>query len=233
MARLFDILKELLDRIKEDNPFGLVLKGGTALAVHHLPGHRDSEDLDFDAPIDLRPRNAAIVKYLEERLEMLRSDGIIAAYEIPKAVFASTNRFHMTVVLMTHKRFQTKVDLTYTPMPERFEMEGRLRFYTTERMLVDKLLTFASRGGLKDLYDIRMLLEKVDAGSFKEPLKLATLVDKALEECSVEGTVATYRRELRDADLKFHHLKESGIDAFVARTVRDLRTFRNELMKTS
>jgi predicted nucleotidyltransferase component of viral defense system len=231
MVRLFDVLKALLDRMKEDNPFGLVLKGGTALAVHHLPGHRESEDLDFDAPIELRQRNAEIVKYFKERLEGLRRDGVLTGYEIPKAVFASTDRFHMTVLLAAHVRFQTKMDLTYRPMPDELETDGQLRFYTSERMLVDKLLTFASRGGLKDLYDLSMLLEKVKAGSYREPAKLAGLVDRTIERCNASGMVADYGRELRHADLRFRYLKESGVEAFVARTARNLRRFRNELMK--
>ena len=50
MTRILEILDRFLDGVRGNNPFRLVLKGGTALSLHHLPGHRESEDLDFDAP---------------------------------------------------------------------------------------------------------------------------------------------------------------------------------------
>jgi len=231
MVRLIDILEELVDGIREDNPFGLVLKGGTALAIHHLPGHRESEDLDFDISIELRPRNSEIVGYLKERLEGLKADGMIEGFETPKAGFASTDRYHMTVLLQTQVRYQTKIDLNYRSMPQDFEKEGQLRFYTSERMFVDKLLTFASRGALKDFYDVSMLLDNVMVKSFSGPEKLAGLVDTVIVKCSDRGMVTLFKRELRATDLRFRHLKESGVEYFVTRSLRNLRRFRNELKR--
>jgi predicted nucleotidyltransferase component of viral defense system len=231
MARLIDILDKFLDGVRADNPFGLVLKGGTALAIHHLPGHRESEDLDFDVPISFRPRNAEVENHIKGRLEKLKADDVINGFEIPKAVFASTDRFHMTVIIRTHVRYQTKIDLNYRVMPEDFEMDGQLRFYTSERMLVDKLLTFSSRGALKDFYDISLLLDKVKAGSFKEPRKIAGLVDAVVEKASGQGLTNEFKQELRATDLRFHHLKENGVESFVTRTIRNLRQFRNKLAK--
>lgn len=229
MARLIDILDKFLDGLREENPFGLVLKGGTALSVHHLPGHRESEDLDFDVPIAFRPRNSEVASHIKDRLERLRAAGVIEGFEVPKAGFASTDRYHMTVIVRTHARYQTKIDLNYRSMPEAFEMEGRLRFYTAERMLVDKLLTFSSRGALKDFYDISLLVDRVKVDAFPEPRKLAGLVDAVIARCSDSGTVVDFKQELRSTDLRFRHLKESGVDAFVARALRNLRKFKNEL----
>lgn len=231
MVRLIDILEKLVEGMREDNPFGLVLKGGTALAIHHLPGHRESEDLDFDVPIEFRPRNSEVVGYLKDRLERLMDGGTIEGFEIPKAVFASTDRYHMTVILKTHVRYQTKMDLNYRPMPDDLELEGQLRFYTSERTLVDKLLTFASRGGLKDFYDISMLLDRVRAESFKEQGKVAKLVDVVLEKCANGVLVTKFKQELMTTDLKFRNLKDAGVESFVTRTLRNLRRFRNELAK--
>jgi len=231
MARLIHILGKFLDGVREDNPFRLVLKGGTALAIHHLPGHRESEDLDFDVPISFRPRNAEVENHIKGRLEKLKADGVINGFEIPKAVFASTDRFHMTVIIRTHVRYQTKIDLNYRVMPEDFEMEGQLRFYTPERMLVDKLLTFSSRGALKDFYDISLLLDIAKAGSFKEPGRIAGLVDAVVEKASGQGLTNEFKQELRATDLRFHHLKENAVEFFVARTIRNLRQFRNKLAK--
>jgi hypothetical protein len=98
-------------------------------------------------------------------------------------------------------------------------------------MFVDKLLTFASRGALKDFYDVSLLLDRVKAKSFKSPEKLAGLVDTVIEKCSDRSMVTKLREELRATDLRFRHLKESGVESFVARTLRNLRTFKNELMK--
>jgi len=231
MARLIDILDKFLDGVRKDNPYGLVLKGGTALAVHHLPGHRESEDLDFDVPMTFRPRNQEVANYIKDRLDKLKATGVIEAFELPKAVFASTDRYHMTVIVRTHTRYQTKIDLNYRTMPVDFEMEGQLRFYTSERMLVDKLLTFSSRGALKDFYDISLLLDKAKADSFKEPKKIAGLIDAVIEKGSGQGLTDEFIHELRATDLRFHNLKENGVGSFVARTIRNLRTFRNELVK--
>jgi hypothetical protein len=231
MARLIDILDKFLDGVREDNPFGLVLKGGTALATHHLPGHRESEDLDFDVPMIHRPSNQEVANYIRAGLDKLKTAGAINGFEIPKAVFASTDRYHMTVILWTHVRYQTKIDLNYRVLPDDFEMERQLRFYTSKRMFVDKLLTFSSRGALKDFYDISLLLDKMKPGSFTEPGKIAGLVDAVIEKSSVQGLIGEYKQELRATDLRFHHLKENGVDSFVARTIRNLRKFRNELVK--
>jgi len=231
MVRLIEILDKFLDGLREDNPFGLVLKGGTAQTIHHLPGHRESEDLDFDVPIALRPRNLEIANSIKDRLERLMAAGVIEGFEIPKAGFASTDRYHMTAIVRTHARYQTKIDLDYRVMPEAFEMEGRLRFYTPERMLVDKLLTFSSRGALKDFYDISLLADRVKVDTFTEPRKVAGLVDSVIAKCSDPAAVVDFKKELRATDLRFRHLKESGVESFVSRTLRNLRKFSNELAK--
>ena len=48
MTRILEILKEFLEEVEKENPFNLVLKGGTALSLYYLNHHRESEDLDFD-----------------------------------------------------------------------------------------------------------------------------------------------------------------------------------------
>ena len=45
-----DIIKQIIHKMTLSNPFEMILKGGTALAYHHLDWHRESEDLDLDAP---------------------------------------------------------------------------------------------------------------------------------------------------------------------------------------
>ena len=68
MVRILEILDKMLDKIRADNPYGLVLKGGTSLALHHLKGHRESEDLDFD--VDERKRDE-VEKIIEVPLSHL------------------------------------------------------------------------------------------------------------------------------------------------------------------
>ena len=180
----------------------------------------------------MRPRNPKIVRYIRGVLDKMKADGVISGYGIPKAVFASTGRFRMKVALMTHVDCQTKVDLTYTPMPDGFDMDGRLRFYTSDRMLVDRLLTFAARGELKDFHDISLLLEKVDAASSKEPARLADLVEEVIRRSSAKGILADFRAQMRATDLRFRLLRESGVDSFVTGTLRALRRFKNELARS-
>ena len=71
------------------------------------------------------------------------------------------------LTLVTHKKLRTKVDLNFIPDTPELVMRGQLGFYTAERMLVTKFMTFTGRGELKDLYDIAHLLRTVKASSFK------------------------------------------------------------------
>ena len=49
MTIILTILEEFVKEIEKDNPYKLVIKGGTALSLFYLNHHRESEDLDFDA----------------------------------------------------------------------------------------------------------------------------------------------------------------------------------------
>jgi predicted nucleotidyltransferase component of viral defense system len=231
MARLIDILKELIGEMRKDNPFGLVLKGGTALAVHHLPGHRESEDLDFDVPIEHRRRCSEVVRHIKGLLEELKVKGVVVEFEVAKEGFAATDRYHISVVLVTHRRYRTKIDLNFTEMTGDLETEGGLRFYSSERMLVDKMLTFSSRHDLKDFYDISKLVAKVDIKEFKEPGKVAALVDAVVKTAGTTDMIKGFSKTLEETDLRFRDLKPSSIGPFVKKTVRDLQRFRNQLLK--
>ena len=226
-----DILELVLAEIKRDNPFAFILKGGTALSVHHLERHRESEDLDFDIPLEFKAQSNKIVDYLKAILGGLVSKGFIESYKIGKEGFSSTDRYHMNIIVMTHRPYQTKFDLSFTEISGELEKEGELYFYTTRRMFVSKLLTFSSRENLKDFFDIHYLLKKVRPMDFSEPSKLADLIDRVIARCDEHALTKVFKETLRNLDLRFKNLKEKNLDDFVERTLRGLKSFRNELRR--
>lgn len=233
VVRILVILDKVLDELRRSNPYDLVLKGGTALAIHHLNDHRESEDLDFDVDQRYFGEAEQISVYLAGILDSLVHRGFLQSYTIRKKGFASTNRYHMNLTLETHKQFYSKIDIEFTDLPDDLEYEGELGFYRLERMLVGKLLAFVSRKELKDIYDISYLLKKVEASSFDKPDKLANLVNSVIEILGDSELIRSYRSVLGNIDLRFHSLKERNVHSFIERTVKALRIFMNELKKRS
>ncbi len=231
MVRILEILDTILDEIRRDNPYGLVLKGGTALAFHHLKKHRESEDLDFDVDEKYSNKAGDIAKYITQILEKLVNEGTMKSYAIRKMGMASTNRFHMNITLTSYKQFHTKIDLDFVEFPENLEFEGELGFYSTERMFVAKLLTFESRKELKDLYDISHLVRIVEPGSFEKKRKLGALVERVIGIMKIGDLESSYGKLLGNIDLRFKNLKEKNVGPFLVKTERVLRKFRNELLK--
>ena len=231
MTRIIDILELIVDEIKKDNPYHLVLKGGTALAFHHLARHRESEDLDFDIPRQYDSLNKQIVEFLMAILSRLKADGKIEDFKIRKEGFSSTDRYHMNIIIITHRAFQTKFDLSYTEMPDDLETEGELYFYTAQRMFVSKLLTFCSRQNLKDFFDIHHLLRKVEPDEFNNPIKIAELIDRVITQCERKALNNNFKLAMRNLDLRFTNLKERDLGSFVEKTIKELKAFRNELRR--
>ncbi len=231
MARILEILDSMLDEIRKSNPYGLVLKGGTALALHHAKGHRESEDLDFDAAVKYLKRVGEIESYLVDIFDETVRKGTLRGYEIKKKGFASTDRYHMNMVLHTHKPNRTKIDLDFVELPGNLEYEGELGFYTSQRMLVGKLLTYESRKELKDIFDIAHLVRLVREEDFGEREKVAELVERTIEITGDEALVDSYGKLLSSIDLRFKNLRRSDVRAFLKRTRRELRISRNQLLK--
>jgi predicted nucleotidyltransferase component of viral defense system len=231
MTRIMDVLDLVVDKLRKDNPYGLVLKGGTSLAIHHTPKHRESEDLDFDVDIKKKGQAEEIALSIEAILQELMGSGIITKYRVTKKGMAATDRYHMNLIIETYKPFQTKMDFDFVNISQNLEYEGKLGFYTKERMFVAKLMTFVSRRELKDIYDISYLLKVVEPGSFPEAEKLAILIEKAVNTANNGELVASYRKTLRNLDVRFKNLSEGKVSDFMNSTIRQLRAFRNELMK--
>jgi len=232
VARIMDILELMLDEIKKDNPYGLVLKGGTALALHHLLRHRESEDLDFDVPLQHLPESELVSTYLKAILLKLKSDGRISNFQIRKEGFSSKAVFHMNLVVTTHRQYLTKFDLSFLEVPPEIELDGKLGFYTAKRMLVMKLLTFVSRENLKDLFDIYHLLRTVKPSELQESNKVADLVDKVIDICEQPDLIRIFKRTLENIDLHFQDLKEKNLSTFIERTIKALKAFRNQLRRS-
>jgi len=231
MPRIIEILETILEYIKEDNPFGLVLKGGTALALHHLPKHRESEDLDFDVPIAFREDYNKVVKYIEDILSRVKKEGVVEEITVRKKGFASTDRYHFNILIRTHLTYQSKIDLDFVELPEDIEKDGELGFYSNEYMLVSKIETFAARREIKDLYDIYHLLRKVRVKRIEKPNEVANIIDEIFESFEEDEMVKSYKNTLRNIDLRFRDLKEANLDPFVKKVSRNLKRFRNELRK--
>ena len=109
--------------------------------------------------------------------------------------------------------------------------EGELCFYTVERMLVSKLITYANRREFKDFYDIAFLMKKTDPHVFSEPAKVAGLVETVIDLTDTDELAASYTRAFRNIDLRFKHLREKDVGPFVNRSLRELRRYKNELGK--
>lgn len=230
MAKTIDLLNRYLDVVRMNNPYKLVLKGGTALAIHHLKGHRESEDLDFDVDTSFKGQVDEIVDYLIDNFRKMVIEGSIRDFRVMKKDMAATLRYHMSIILFTHKEIHTKIDLDFVDIPPNLEYEGELGFYSRERMFVGKSIAFIGRKEFKDLFDIAHLLKIIDPDSFPEPVKLSALIDDVISILEKEEIITSYQKAFRNIDMHFKGLKEHQVKGFVEKTIRHLRSFRNMLL---
>ena len=110
---MMDIIKRIIHKMTLSNPFEMILKGGTALAYHHLDWHREAEDLDLDAPSNYKENIGDIYEWVKGLLDELVTEGHIQDHNIIKAALANTERYHMKILLKTYKEFHTKVDIDH------------------------------------------------------------------------------------------------------------------------
>ncbi len=228
MARILDVLEEFLREMEKSNPYKLIGKGGTVLALFYLNRHRESEDLDFDTTLE-KSHYEKIEAYFISILERLKGRGLIKSYKKGKSGLAATNRYHMNVSLETYKEFHTKIDVDFVKPAKSLEKKGELLYYKIERLFIGKLITFISRKELKDIYDASHMINKVDLKAFKGNTNVIKLLDDAIKAIESENIVPLYRKAFRNADLRFKSLKESEIGKFSAKLARDLRMLRNKL----
>ena len=229
MVKLLDILQEFLHEVEKDNPYKLIGKGGTILSLFYLNRHRESEDLDFDTPLN-RNQHKNIEAYLISILENLKSKGIIKSYSKGKSGLAATNRYHMKIIFETHKAYQTKIDVDFVEPPKTLKKKGELFYYSIERLFIGKLITFIERKEFKDIYDISFMIPKLDLRIFRSNPNVAKLIEDAVRVIKTEDIATLYKKAFRNVDLKFKSFKESEIENFVEKIARDLRKIKNKII---
>ena len=226
--RIIDILEEFVKEIEKENPYGLVLKGGTALSLFYLNKHRESEDLDFDTDKNNLKKWKDIEKYFIKILEGLKEQRLIKDFKVGKSGLALTNRYHMKLEIETYKKIYTKIDVDFVKLSN-VNKRGKLGLYSRERLFIGKLLTFIDRRDFKDLYDFYYLLDKLDTSVFKGNQKVIKLIDDVIKIIEEENILNLYKKAFRNVDLRFKDLKYNELDSFILKLVRKLRVLRNRL----
>ncbi|MEA3558605.1 MAG: nucleotidyl transferase AbiEii/AbiGii toxin family protein [Candidatus Thermoplasmatota archaeon] len=224
-------MKEMILRITRSNPFNMVLKGGTALAYHHLDWHRTSEDLDFDAPLEIKDKIEEIEKWFIELLDEMVKEGKIRDFIITKSAFVNTDRHHMKLKITTHNDLYSKIDIDFKKIRSELEYDGELGFYSSEHMLISKLLTYRSRGTLKDIYDIHYLLKEIDPECYDNRSELVELVEEVITKLQEEDLEKIFGKAFANVDLRFRNLRSKELPVFKDRTLRELNIFKNKLQK--
>jgi predicted nucleotidyltransferase component of viral defense system len=229
MAGLLIILEEFVKEIEKDNPYKLVMKGGTALSLFYLNHHRDSEDLDFDADASYLKEYKKIEEYFIDILKKLKQKGVLKGYLKKKSGLAATNRYHMKLTLETHKELDTKIDVDFIKIANNLNNKGELFFYLPERMFITKMITFIDRKEFKDLYDVSHLISLINIKTFKRNIKVIDLIDKFIGAVLNEDVMMLFKDAFRNVDLMFKGLKESEVPRFTSKTIRNLRILKNKL----
>lgn len=230
MARILSILEKFLHEVEKSNPYKLIAKGGTTLSLFYLGHHRESEDLDFDTTLD-KSQHKNIESYFVGILECLKNEGVIKDYRKGKGGLAATNRYHLNLVLETHKEYYTKIDVDFVKPPKTIKKKGELHYYPIERLFIGKSFAFINRKEFKDVYDIGHMLQKLDLRIFRNNPKVVALIDDLIITIENENMISLYKKAFRNADLRFKSLRESGIEAFVAKLIRELRILKNKVKR--
>ena len=212
MVKTMDILANIIQYIENDNPFGLIFKGGTALSLLHLDHHRESENLDFDADEKYLDNYAAIQDYFVEIFNNLKKQGLIQDYKIGKTGLASTNRFNMKIQFILYKPIQTKLDIDFVKSPDNLKQRGKLFYYSLERMFISKVVTFTARKEFKDFIDIAFMLPKINLKVFENRVELAELLQKLVDTIDERSMVKQYNFISKNVDLKIKKLRKGDIN---------------------
>ncbi len=225
-----EILKAFCKELEKENPFGLILKGGTALALYRF-NHRESEDLDFDVDISLKKDIHQLEEYFKTIFNRLQQNKLIVEYRITKSDFAATNRFHLKVELKTAKTYYSKIDLEFIEPPPLVEKIGELKIYPLERMFIGKSLAFVNRKEFKDLYDLAYLAPKINPEKIAKKKEVTELLQRVIITAQNQDTATLFKLAFRNVDLKFKDIKESKIDEFVVGTIQKIRKVRSILLQ--
>ncbi len=231
MANILDILIEFLKEVEKNNPYKLVLKGGTALSIYYLNRHRESEDLYFDANFNLINSHNEIKDYFIGILNLLKSKNVLKSYSVTKSEFSSKNRYHINLILETHKKFQTKIDVDFVNFHKTPNNKNKLLLYSNELLFVNKSLAFIGRKEFKDLHDISYLIKIIDISKIEKKEEVANLISQVIDCINEEDIKKIYKSVFRNIDMKFKDLNESNLETFMNKTIKSLRILINNLKK--
>ena len=231
MVKLMDILERIIKQIEANNPYGLIFKGGTALALIHLDHHRESEDLDFDVHVKYLDEWKNIQEYFIGIFEDLKEQLVIQDYKIGKSGLALTNRFHMKIQFILHRKYQTKLDIDFVKPSGGIKNRGELLFYSLERMFISKIVTFTARREFKDFIDIAFILPKIDFTVFENKLKLAELLQKLIDTVDEKSLIEHYNLLNKNIDIKIKSMRKGEIDNLITKTFRNIRMAINILKR--
>ena len=225
---ILDILEQFLEEMKKHNPYKLIAKGGTTLSIFYLDHHRESEDLDFDTTIN-KANYKKIEFYLLDVLDKLKKKGLIKSYSKGKSGLGSTNRYHMKLRIETHKIYHTKIDVDFVKDIKNFNKKGELLIYKLERIFIGKCICFIDRKEFKDIYDISYILPKIDFKTFLGNKNVVKLIEDFIGAVDKEEVIPLYKKTFRNVDLRFKDVRESNIEDFIFKLVKNLRIFRNKI----
>src|SRR3989344_6220832 len=221
---ILNILKEFLKEMEKYNPYKLIAKGGTTLSIFYLNNHRESENLDFDTTTN-KEYYKKIEFYLLDILSKLKKKGLIKNYSKGKSGLASTNIYHMKIEIETHRVYQTKIDVDFIKDVKNPIRKGELLIHSLERIFIGKCIAFIDRKEFKDIYDIYYILPKLNIEIFKGNENVIKIINDLIENINNEDIIILYKKAFRNVDLRFKNLKESDIENFISKIVKNLKIF--------
>ncbi len=221
---IISLLRELLKEIEKDNPFGLIGKGGTILAIYHL-NHRNSQDLDFDCLTKNKDKDfEAYFKSIFDKVTEKHK----LKYKVNKTSFSGTGIFHMGVTFSTYKDLvPTKMDINFIDrLPDDLITFGEFKFYSLEHLFFQKLKASADREEIKDLIDIGSALKSkeptLDSKKLKRYEDICSLIDKAISRIErLEQDPKWWKEEFATTVLKFD-INEKNFPQFIKKTKTEL-----------
>ncbi len=96
-------------------------------------------------------------------------------------------------------------------------------------MFITKLTAFINRKEFKDLYDISHLIPIINIDKFKHNPNVINLIDNLISTILNQDITLLFKNAFRNVDIRFKDLKESEMEKFTSKTVRDLRILKNRL----
>ncbi|MBI5797936.1 nucleotidyl transferase AbiEii/AbiGii toxin family protein [Candidatus Woesearchaeota archaeon] len=235
ISNIISLLREILKEIEKDNPYGLIGKGGTILAIYHL-NHRDSQDLDFDCLTKNKDKD--FETYFKSIFDKVTKEHKLNC-RVNKTSFSATGRFHMNVIFSTYKDLPpTKMEVNFIDkLPNDLITLGEMKFYPLEHLFFQKLKATIDRREIKDLIDIGSALKSkepmLDYKKLETYENILTLIDGAISIIEkLEKNPKEWKEELATTELKFD-INEKNFPQFMNKTKTGLHRLKNYFKKKS